>query len=112
LSSVQHQSSVSLNAASEIIVTPGPTINLDALSGDIAQWTAGENETVNIRGIQLLGQRLVFFITNDGILPRVITFGNGFKASGVLTGVLSKTTVLEFMSNEIAFHELYRSVGL
>lgn len=82
------------------------------LSTEYFYWTAGQNETVDLSGAHPRGKEIVFEITNDGTLARVITFGTGLLALGTLTGIILKTSIVRFISNGSTFRELGRTVGL
>lgn len=95
--------------------TPAATINLTISAGKntFVNWTASQNETVNISmGTPNTGDELTLLITNDGILPRVITFGTLLTSIGIVTGVLSKTSTVKFVSNGVNFFEVSRTVGI
>lgn len=105
--------SANMNTSSgQIAVTPSATISIDATLGNIAKWTAGENETVNSTGTQFMGQELTLIITNDGSLIRTITLGTGFKPSATVVGTVSKTAVLHFVSDGTSFWESARTLLL
>jgi len=99
-------------SSQQIAVTPSATITLDITTGSIAAWTAGENETVNASGTQVIGQRLTCIIRNDSVLPRTITFGTGFIAAATAVGTTNTTTAIEFVSNGTSFFELARTPAL
>lgn len=95
--------------------TPGAAVTV-TISNDVphtlAQWTAGEIETVNISGTPNDGQILTLIITNDAGLGRVITLGTGFLGLGVITGIISKKSTATFIASGGTFIETSRSVGL
>lgn len=97
-----------------ISVTPGatPAVAVTSNSDGFAAWTAGEAEALAISGAHTAGDYLTMLITNDAVLPRVITFGTGFVSSGIVTGVASKTSCVEFVSNGTNFIEASRVVGI
>jgi hypothetical protein len=67
---------------------------------------------VHLSGTPALGALLIVQVVNDGVLPRVVTFGNGFLAVGTVTGVLSKQSTVLFVGSGAVFVELARTVGL
>jgi hypothetical protein len=93
-------------------VTPSGTISLDVTLGVSYGWTAGENETVNASGTQIAGQEITCIIGNDGVLPRTITFGTGFKPLGTIIGTTTKTAVIKFVSDGTNLWEVARSLAL
>lgn len=105
------------NVGGRQILTPaaGATVTV-TISTDIphtlAAWTAAEIETVNISGTPNDGQMLTLIITNDAGLGRVITLGTGFLGLGVITGVISKKSVITLIAYGGTFHEVARSVGI
>lgn len=90
---------------------PGATVTIDPTTGCLFKWTAGENETVNISGTQVAGQKITFMITNDA-LARTITMGTGTVSLGVIVGTALKTAVAVFQSDGTNFYELSRTLGL
>ena len=48
---------------------------------------------------------------NDASNPRTITFGTGFRSTGVLTGTNSKIMLIQFISDGTTLNECGRSVG-
>lgn len=99
-------------SSTQISVTPSGTISIDVTTGNVAKWTAGENETINLTGTMFVGQTLALIITNDSTLPRVITLGTGFRSLGTITGVVSKVSVIQFISNGTSMIEVARSVAM
>jgi len=98
-----------------IAATPGSTVTLTITGGRqllYASWTSGESESVVIDGAQTAGSTLTLKITNDATLPRVITFGTGFKSIGVITGTVSKAAMITFVSDGTNFYELSRTLVL
>lgn len=85
------------------------TINTEARV-QIASWTAAENETVNISGTPIDGQLLILVITNDGVLPRVVTHGTGLASLGTITGTTSKKSTITFIAVSNTFVEIARSL--
>lgn len=95
--------------------TPGVTVTITASSTaqlKIARWTASQNTTVNLSGTPVQNALLIVQITNDAVLPRVITFGTGFASTGVITGAASKVSTIFFVSNGTMVYEIARAVGL
>jgi len=78
---------------------------------NLATWTAGQTETVNISGIPSDGQELVFIITND-TTSRTITMGVGLKALSTIAGVVNKKSTIRFIASGGIFYENSRVVGL
>jgi hypothetical protein len=84
--------------------TPGATVTIVVTNNEnLFTWTAGENETVNISGSHSAGRDITFVITNDGVLPRTITFGTGFVSAGAVVGTISTRSVVSFISNGTDF---------
>jgi hypothetical protein len=98
--------------AGAISVTPSGTISIDVSTGNYAKWSAGQNETVNATGTQYASQELTLIVTNDGVLPRVVTFGTGFVSIGILTGTVNKTSIVRFVSDGTNLYELCRTLLL
>ena len=91
------------------------TINVTVVAGKntVVRWTTTQNTTVNISaGTPSIGDRLTMIVINDGILPRVITWGTLLTSIGVATGVISKTSIVEFVGNGANFVESNRTVGI
>ena len=103
-----------IGGSASIAPTPGATVTI-TLNTDVhtmvASWTAGQAETVNLSGTQKAGQHLVLVILNDGTI-RVITLGTGLVGNGIITGIVSKTSVLSFISDGTNFYEMSRTVGI
>jgi hypothetical protein len=95
--------------------TPGPTVTLEIENSApymIAEWTAGENETVQLNGVSPVnGQRLMMIINNDGVSPRTITFGSGFSDIPVITGVQNQRSIIYGQAVGGVFLGVVRSVG-
>lgn len=94
--------------------TPAATITIvvtAVVQHIVADWTAAENETVEISGPQAKGSRLMLIITNSGS-PRTITFGTGLLADGNLQGSGSKVSTIEFISNATVYLEISRTVAM
>ena len=95
--------------------TPGATINLTIVAGQntVCSWTAGEAETVNISsGTPSLGDELTLIILNDGVLPRIITFGTLLTSIGIVTGVVNLTSTIKFVGNGTKYIEVSRTVAI
>ncbi len=105
-------STSNLPTAVAVAATPGATVAVDIDAGDVFHWTAGENETVNVTGTHAIWRKITFIILNDGTLPRVITFGTGIRSLGVVTGVASKISTIEFISNGTDMIEVARAVAI
>jgi len=89
------------------------TITIDAtIPHTVARWTAAQTTTINISGTPVDGQELTLIVLNDGVLPRVLTLGTGLVGMGIITGVLSKRSVILFVASGGVFYEVTRSVGL
>ena len=102
-----------INSEGEVNPTPGSAVTIDVTSStNQFRWTASQNETVNISGSHNKGKEIVLIIINDGILPRVITFGNGFVSSGVVTGIASLTSIVSFQSDGTNFLEKSRVIAI
>lgn len=102
-------SDVNVNAS--VSPTPGSTINLNAASGNIFKWTAGENETVNVTAGQQAGRVITLMIANDAVI-RTITLGTGIVSAGVIVGTALKTGVVVLQSDGTSYYELSRTLGL
>jgi len=95
--------------------TPGSTVTLTidpTVAVHIATWTAAQATTINVSGTPPDGQRLVLIVVNDGVLPRVLTLGTGLLGNGVITGVLSKNSVVSMVAYGGTFYESGRTVGI
>lgn len=96
--------------------TPGATVTISVTNTTDKQlfyWTAGEAENVNISGSHPRGKEIIFIITNDATLGRLITLGTGLVGTApTVLGVISKVSVISFISNGTSFYELQRSVGI
>ena len=100
-----------LDANALVSPTAGSTVTIDPTLGNLYKWTAGENETVNISGTQVAGQKITFMITNDAIV-RTITLGTGIVSTGVIVGTALKTAIVIMQSDGTNFYELSRTLGL
>ncbi len=74
--------------------------------------TSGGNATITITTIAPAGERITILITNDATAARTITFGTGFNSSGTLTGTISKSATVSFLSDGSAYWEIARTTGL
>jgi hypothetical protein len=95
--------------------TPGATVTVTidiTVARHIAAWTAAEIETINISGTPPDGQELTLIVSNDATLGRVLTLGTGLLGLGVITGVISKKSVIHFIAYGGTCHERGRSVGI
>jgi len=105
-----------IGSVSVISATPGTTISIpiDAkVRHHQVSWTAAQNCTVNLTGdTPADGQTLTLLVTNDGILPRIITLGTGLSGNGVITGIVSKKSLIIFEANSGVFYERTRNVGV
>lgn len=103
-----------LRIKSILTPTPGSTVTLVIVDGEdhVAIWTAAQIESVVISGTHSAGQELTCIITNDATLGRVITFSTGFLPVGIVTGTISKSAVVKFVSNGTNFLEISRSLVL
>lgn len=95
---------------------PGTSVSIPAPEAEsdatFAEWVAGENETVNITGVQKKGQRIIMKIINDGILPRTINFGTGLLSKGAVIGLVSTISMIEFISDGTNFIEITRTINI
>lgn len=101
--------------------TPGATVTVEldaSVPYTIAEWTAGENETVELDIVAPLGatepangQRLMLVIVNDGTIPRTITFGSGFTDIPAIVGVVGQRSVVLCHAVGGAFIGTARQVG-
>jgi hypothetical protein len=78
----------------------------------VFNWTTSQNQTVDISGTFPAGKKIMVIVENDAVLSRVITFGSGFKSTGVVTGIVSRQSVLQFVSDGTHFVELSRTLGI
>jgi hypothetical protein len=95
--------------------TPGATVSIvidNTVPKHIASWTAGQAETINISGTPQDGQELILIVTNDGTLGRILTLGTGIVGAGIITGIVSKQTVIDLIASGGSFFERSRSVGM
>lgn len=109
-SSITGPTDIQFNAAvTPIVASP---LAIDPTAGsNVFVFTANQNITINLSAVPPVGVYF-FLITNDGILPRVITFGTNFKASTIITGLLGKVASICFISNGTLCYELARTIGL
>jgi len=99
------------------LITPTPgatvTVTIDPTHRrNLATWTSGEAETVTVSGTPVDGQELFLVITNDATLGRIITMGTGLAGLGIITNIVSKKTVVQFIAVGGIFYEVSRSVGV
>lgn len=73
--------------------------------------TATGNTTVITSGTYNAGAIKTILVTNDAANPRTLTFGTGFRSTGVLTGTNSKIMLIQFLSDGTTLNEVSRSVG-
>lgn len=82
--------------------TAGATVSLDVDAAQVYEWTAGENETINLTGTFTAGKTIALLITNDGT-ARTITFGTGFRTYPAQVGIVNKQMLVNFESDGTAF---------
>ena len=70
------------------------------------------NSTIIAPTLGKAGQVIYILITNDATAARTITFGTGFNSTGTLTGTVSKSAIVGFISDGTVFWEFSRTVGL
>lgn len=107
-------SAADMGGCKVVIPTPGATVTVTidpTVREQVAAWTAGEVETVNISGTPMDGSRLTLLITNDAGLGRVITLGTGLSSLAVVTGVISKKSTVSYIAYGGTFYETGRTVG-
>jgi hypothetical protein len=95
--------------------TPGSTVTITidtTVALHIAAWTASQAETINVSGTPPDGQRLILIVTNDGTLGRVLTLGTGLLGNGIITGIISKKVIAEYIAYGGTFYEVARTVGI
>jgi hypothetical protein len=104
-----------MGGTATITPTPGPVVTIEIDTSApyiIAQWTAGENETVQLNGIAPVnGQRIMIVIMNDNVAPRTITFGNGFSDLSQIVGAVGQRSVIKGEAVGGVFLGTLRSVG-
>lgn len=104
-----------IGGRSIIDATPGATVTITidtSVPHTIARWTAAQITTINISGTPVDGQELILLITNDAVLGRVITLGTGLLGNGIITGVISKKSVVSFVADSGVFIEQSRTIGI
>lgn len=95
--------------------TPGATVTITidtSVPHTIARWTAAQISTINISGTPVDGQELILLITNDAVLGRVMTLGTGLLGNGIITGIVSKKSIVTFVADGGTFIETSRTVGI
>ena len=95
--------------------TAGATVTLTinaTMPRLLAQWTAGEAETVEISGTPSDNQELVCLLLNDGVVPRTITFGTGCAPSATVIGTVNKRAMVSFRAYGGTFYERARTLAL
>jgi hypothetical protein len=98
-----------------LLPTPGSTVTITIstdLPHQVAAWTAGQAETINISGTPNDGQLLTMVITNDATLGRLLTLGTGLLGNGTVLNIVSKKTILSFIAYGGTFHEISRTIGI
>jgi len=105
-----------IGSVSIVNATPGTTVTvtIDAkVRHHQVVWMAAQTTTVNLTGdTPADGQTLTLLITNDGVLPRVVTLGTGLSGNGVITGVAGKKSLITFEASGGVFYERTRNVGI
>lgn len=71
--------------------------------------TATGNSTVLTSFVAKAGAPLNIQINNDASNPRTITFGTGFRSTGVVTGTNSKAILVAFVSDGTTWNEVGRT---
>lgn len=95
--------------------TPGATVTVTidpTIPHSLAVWTAAQLSAINISGTPLDGHLLTMIITNDAVLGRVMTLGTGLLGNGIITGIISKKSVVHFIASGGTFVEISRTVGI
>lgn len=90
------------------------TLEADSEAGNIFKTTtinATGNSTINAASAAAPNW-LAVVVVNDATSGKTITFGTGFKSSGVLVGTASKTAIVFFISDGSSFLEVARTTGL
>lgn len=82
-----------------------------AVSSFATLTTATGNSTVITSGTYNAGAIKTLQVTNDATGPRTLTFGTGFRSTGVLTGTNSKILLVQFISDGTTLNECGRSVS-
>ena len=91
--------------------TYASTIAIDTTAANnffLTTTSAVGNATITSPNINPQGQQIQIVITGDASAIRTITFGTGFLATGTLSTVVSKTSVIDFTSNGTAYVETGR----
>ena len=78
---------------------------------NIVTTNAVGNSTLTTAFVANAGSQLNIQVANDAISPRTITFGTGFRSTGVLTGTNSKILLVEFCSDGTTWNESGRSAS-
>ncbi len=73
--------------------------------------TATGNSTVLTSFVSSPGGLLNLQVTNDASGARTLTFGTGFRSTGVLTGTNSKILLVQFVSDGTTWNEVARSAS-
>ena len=78
---------------------------------EITTTSAVGNATITASTGGTEGQLLVIRINNDATAARTITFGTNFRSSGTVTGTVSLSITVVFISNGTAWVEMSRSAA-
>lgn len=91
------------------------TISLDVTKPHVHSTTtinATGNATINASAAGNAGEEMTIIITNDATSGKVITFGTNFKTTGTITGTVSKSATIKFVSDGSNWYETSRTLAL
>jgi hypothetical protein len=94
--------------------TYAATMTLDPTTGPYLQviTTAIGAATLNAASGGYYGQEWEIEIANDAGGARTITFGTNFRPSATVVGTASKSIIVRFRSNGVAWLETHRGVAV
>jgi len=79
-------------------LTPGATVTMDILTGNVFTITPGENETINATNL-VANKEITLHVLTSGAVSYNITFGTNFISQGVLAtgGTTAKHFIVKFL---------------
>ena len=98
-----------------VLNTTGSTLNIDlaALTGNTVEINVDRNFTLNFLNVLPAGKTICLTLKNDGLFPRICTFGTGIKAAvNAVTGLLSKKSVVTFRSDGTEMMQQHTALSL